>query len=104
MNKLNIGDKVIVRNNWNMTNYCQYENPKEQYTGTISVVEEDESLVEENPMAYDVDYLIVFDEYIGGHNGNGVGLNGYCWWVKSDEVIPMETFTPIKYLKRHLIC
>ena len=27
-------------------------------------------------------FLVEFDEYMGGHNGNGayMGNRGYCWW------------------------
>ena len=27
-------------------------------------------------------FLVEFDEYMGGHNGNGayMGKRGYCWW------------------------
>jgi hypothetical protein len=30
--------------------------------------------------------LIEFDENIGGHDGDRMGKQGYCWWVSSNRL------------------
>lgn len=37
--------------------------------------------------------LVEFDEYIGGHDGGGMGKDGHCWWSHFNL---LELVQPIK--------
>ena len=58
-------------------------------------------------MGYDV--CIEFDEYIGGHNGDGRGKQGHCWYISQRNLIKIpdkRTFKQkiedrCKYLYNH---
>lgn len=33
---------------------------------------------------------VEFDDYMGGHNGNWKGKDGYCWWVEYKHLEKIE--------------
>jgi hypothetical protein len=46
------------------------------------------------------EYLIEFDDYIHGHEGNGVGeitgTDGHCWWLRDNDFELENTHKEIK--------
>ena len=89
---LRIGDRVIVENHMEMPEYC-FAYFEDEFKGIITDVDDcDED---------DIYYLIQFDEFIGGHNGNGDGPRGHCWYVKRRYVKYLNPLKPREHLTKH---
>lgn len=50
-------------------------------------------------ISYDM-FLIEFNENIDGHDGDGLGKGGYCWWLYDYELELYDNYFPGGNLKK----
>lgn len=70
MTGLVLGTKVIVQNNYPYIHVANQTGKIISISQTICGIE--------------------FDKHIDGHNCNGQGKLGYCWWVPPEYIKPID--------------
>jgi hypothetical protein len=89
MNNFRIGDKVITTKSVDLQKTIQ---------GKIIEIKHEHETHQ--------DYLIEFNSFMGGHDGGGIGRDGYCWWVREQDIELLEkretkTFGIVKFCKEN---
>lgn len=100
-----IGDRVVVTDLGKASQEDHGIEIKVGYKGTII----DFSRVN-NPWNFDetLRFLVQFDEFMDGHNGNGVGRvkgkPGHCWWMQGNPDSNLINWRDDQYCVSPLIC